>query len=55
MMASTYVMFPEEEHPKMIVQSLGELRFEARERLYQANTNKVKELEDLIKKLGRLE
>lgn len=54
MMASTCMMFLEEEHPKMIVQSPGMLRVEARECLYQAKANKMKDLEDQIKKPGCL-
>lgn len=46
MMASTCAMSLKEERSTMIVPSPSELRAKAKERLYQAEAYKVKELKD---------
>lgn len=55
MIASACMMSLEEERLRTIALSPDELRDEAREHLHHAKVDKVNELQDQIKKLGRLE
>lgn len=52
---SADVLFLEEEQHKKIISSEEEIRAEAQKRSHQDKVAKVKELEDQIKKLGRLQ